>query len=1126
MRRNILVLLFVLALIVHCSSVASERNVHIGYAVWNEHLQAEDSAAISWLNRLPNVSVSTVLLDGVRVRIPSCDLLWVHLTDSSAYKRCLNSEQKNHLLRAFVRHKGVMLCTDYASLLANDLGIESVRPIVRYDTLQDDWLWDKKGFQSYRGHPLLAGLFGGDYVWDARVDQVLPIIGYYGPAWPARSEVVAVEKSYVFMHSDRRIVIEARQKGSRVLSIGGLIYFDRANNLRRNMERFVKNAIDYLVGVPSSEAVTIWRPTNGIPREFREISSPVRSLRQSSLSAMKGSGLLLADESPRDDFFDLAGRRALIMGRENGGIDEVWLHPFRILRDFETGCIIGDSVVWLRTLPLKVAVRPESFTRTYTLPLGTLTEIISASYERAGGLVYYESTVPLRLVVRMRSDFRWMWPYDDGALGNLWYAYDKGLNAIRIKDSSGKFACIVGADVPPRQFIAGHYGKVEWSSEGLKGTATSENQVAFGAEYTLQPGSKGALSLVFVGTNEGVKAAGDDYRALVERPDVALEEMISHYRNLLGHCVTIASPDTEFNQLYRWALVGADRFVARTPGLGTGLLAGFSTINRGWNGSQKISGRPGYAWYFGRDAAWSGFAFDGIGDFETVRNQLELYQKFQDASGKIYHELCTSGVVHFDAADATPMYVMLAGHYLRASGDSAFIAKSWPHLKRAMEFLHTTDTDNDGLIENTDVGHGWVEPGGVLFGVHSELYLSVLWAEALQSAAEIASLLGDDALGVDFAAKSIKVQRQINAEFWNPSTTYFNFGKYRNGTYNDQRTVFPAVGAIYGVLDDPKAKLVLATLAGNGFTTSWGVRILTAESPSFNPRSYQEGTVWPLMTGWTALGEYSYGNSAQAFGHVLDVMLIKKQWCLGFVQEVMHGAVYRPSGVCPHQCWSETNILHPVIEGMIGWKPDAVHRAATLIPRFPVQWDSVTVTNLQVGATSLSVTLRRNLRKTYYHLERTAGPTCTISLAPEIPASMEVNRAFVNGNPVAFDRAMTRGALRKPFVVALDRPQTIELQHTGGVGMIPLVQTPAPGDSAGGVRIISTESQDGTYIVIVEGRQGTSAVLPVKIFDDALPLVQGATIRKGPETGIAELLVSFAPGERSFQQTTIRMQLR
>ena len=43
------------------------------------------------------------------------------------------------------------------------------------------------------------------------------------------------------------------------------------------------------------------------------------------------------------------------------------------------------------------------------------------------------------------------------------------------------------------------------------------------------------------------------------------------------------------------------------------MVAGFGTTLRGWNGGQKISGRPGYAWYFGRDAQWTGLAVNAYG---------------------------------------------------------------------------------------------------------------------------------------------------------------------------------------------------------------------------------------------------------------------------------------------------------------------------------------------------------------------------------------------------------------------------------------------------------------------------------------------------------------------------------
>ena len=128
------------------------------------------------------------------------------------------------------------------------------------------------------------------------------------------------------------------------------------------------------------------------------------------------------------------------------------------------------------------------------------------------------------------------------------------------------------------------------------------------------------------------------------------------------------------------------------------------------------------------------------------------------------------------------------------------------------------------------------------------------------------------------------------------------------------------------------AEYALRFYAGNSFSADWGLRILSSASPLFNPRGYHYGGVWPLFTGWAALAEYAYGRPVQGFTHITNNMVIKNYWAAGFVEEVMSGAVYRPAGVCPHQCWSETNIAHPAISGMLGWRPDAMqHSICTFI---------------------------------------------------------------------------------------------------------------------------------------------------------------------------------------------------
>jgi hypothetical protein len=1121
------ILVYSAVVLLVCTTIGAATvpvKVRVGYLVAGSQLTAEDNAAVAWLKKDPRFDVRITDVTVAKWVPPVCDVLWLHSPGPEPYGQIHALPAVVRALRSFLSGKGSVLATGYAAFLAHDLGFESVRPVVRMDTLQNDWLWDKKGYHALHGHPLLQGLFGGDYIEDGIVDRILPIISYDGSIWPAKGKVVAVEKSYVFLRGERKVAIEHRPGRGRLLSLGGMIAFAPVNHLRANLEQFMQNALLYTAGVRMPGPVTYWEKMGPTPIRERIASRPLRRITMGALDPALAGDLLMTRDSGKTEMFDVAGRRALIMGKERGGIDEVWVHPLRIMRDYQAGIVSGDSVRWLHNIAPSVEVRPASFTRHYRIGNAELHETIVPSLTQAGGIARYESTVPVRLVIRFRADLRWMWPFDASALGTLHYGYDEGLKVLRVHDRTGVFVSMFGADAAPAKVLTGHFGRIEWDRGTLSGTPATDHQVAFGAEYKLGGATRRHLTFAFAGTNEGEAACEKDYRVLAGDPVGIHRTLAAHYRTLLERTVGITTPDEEFNVLYKWAIVGADRFVAYTPGVGTGLLAGFATTARGWNGAQRNSGRPGYAWYFGRDAAWSGFAFDGIGDVATVRHELELYQSFQDRTGKIFHELMTSGVVHFDASDATPMYVMLAAHYMRASGDTAFIRTSWAHLTKAMDFLYSTDTDGDGLIENTDVGHGWVEPGGVLFGTHSEYYLSVLWARALEDAGTMAALMHDTERSELYRQRAQQVRKSLNSEYWLPKSDFFSHGKIQNGSFATHRTVFPAVGLIWGMVDGDKASPLLRAYASSEFSTDWGVRGLSGLSPYFNPRGYQEGAAWPLFTGWTALGEFTYGNSVQAFTHVKELMLIKKNWSLGFVQEVMNGAVYRPTGVCFHQCWSETNILHPVMEGLIGWKPDAPHASASLTPRFPIDWDNVTVDRLRSGPTVLQMTMKRVPAYMTYVLKRSEGPACTVTLSPEIPAGMRIGRVLIDGAPYFWNAATERGLLKQPVVVRVDSTVTVSFEYTGGLAMIPLVPRPVPGDSTLAPRLLGTSVNDGLYTVEVEGRGGTTAIFPLKFYGFESLRVVGAQVRRGVTPGIWECEVRFDPSVHGYVKHLITLR--
>ena len=1115
-----------LAVVAAHAGTMGQQVTTVAYLTLPGGMNGEDSAAVAWLKSTPHVAPRTLSVSEARLDRPGVDVLWIHIPDSVAYDGWLPYTEKLHSLATFYRNGGRLLLTGFGALVPHEIGIESQKPEVQRLRLTNDWLFDQKGFQGFRGHPVYEGLFGGVFTWDTDVDNDVYRIGYFGRRYPKEGKVVGIEKSYVIIESDNKLMIEYGGGAGRAMAIGGFICFGKPNAKRPHLEKFISNTIGYLVTGKKTTMPTYWLPAENKPRTFSVRTAPLRPSSGRELRSLPASGLVLSRAAPKNEFYDVGGRRALVMGRENGGIDELWVHPLRVLRDFRAGLIVADSVLWLSSLPLAVDVRPESFTRTYTTGFGILKEIVYPSLEKAGAVVHYEMERgggKVSLLLTCRSDLRWMWPYDERALGDVYYGYDTGLHALHVKDLSGDFHCVIGADQKPVETLSGQFAGIGWRGGTLHGEPTEANQVYHASLYELGPANGHVLNVALVGTDEGEKRALADYRGLLTRPAEEYAGMVRHYDGLLSRMVTVESPEREFNALWKWTLVGVDRFVTRTPRLGTALTAGFSTVDRGWDGGHKISGRPGYAWYFGRDSEWSGFAIDDYGDLPTVREQLEFLQKYQDITGKIFHEVSTSGVVHYDASDATPLYIILAAHYLRASGDTTFLRLSWDHLKKAMDFLYSTDTDGDQLIENTNVGHGWVE-GGKLWPVHTEFYLAGIWGQALDDAAWMASLLGKKDLAGRYGSDGRTVKRIVDSDFWNPSTQFYSYGKLVDGSYNPEPTVLPAPVMYFGWLDDAKVLPGLARYAGNHFTTDWGTRIVSDESPLFNPQGYHYGSIWPLFTGWTALADYEYGNSTQAFSNMWDNLSIKNSWALGYVEEVMNGAVYKPSGVCPHQCWSETNILHPGIHGMIGWKPRATERGAVLTPRFPLHWGRVSVKNLRSGSSVVDLTVERASRSTDYRLVLRKGSPVTIDLAPEIPEGMEIIGATLNGAPVQVSQGRRRGLMDRPIRVTLTDSAEVRLTHTGGVGVRPVVSRPVPGDSSVGIRIVGASLRASEYAIDVEGRSGTSAQLALVLLDQKVLSTQGCTLLN--RDGTLVLSVPFDPSASRYLQKHVVVTLQ
>jgi hypothetical protein len=1029
--------------------------------------------------------------------------VWYLKNDTAGFSEQMNKPKFTKALLNYIENGGNLILANQAFEYLSVLGIESNPPETRLKEVKNEGYGRMLGMHAFREHPVFDGLNGGAYILKPIKDTAVLQTGYFDDRGPVEGKVVGVDWDYIFLREDKKIVTEYQYGKGKIFCSGGYMLYTMPNINRQHLEKYTLNILKYLAGKLNG-GIYHWIPGPTHVLSFQPAIEKF-DVPGSKPWTVPVAKLQMTNSFGEGDYWDLAGQRILVMGTDYSGIDEIWTHPFMSLRDYSVGIRFAgrDTIHWLKNAKPRVEARPDLFMRLYSLGPGRLKEYITAGVNEPVAVVHYEYSgkIPAELIIQFTSNFRVMWPYSEKVLGTLFWGTDDNTGALVIKDLSGDYQAIIGSNKKPKSGLIGQYEQITTSTGSIKPAPTDKFQVMGLMIFDLE--LQDQLDVAICASDEGEQVTYDYYKHALEDPESVYKSASGYTNDFFDHSLTITGPDKKFNDGLDWSGIAADKFFVHTPRLGSSLVAGYATSDKGWDGGQKVSGRPGYGWYFGRDGEWSAFALLDYGDFAKVRAILENFNKFQDLNGKIFHELSTSGFAHYDAADATPLYIILAGKYLRHTGDTAFIRKSWPNIKKALDFCFSTDTDKDHLIENTNVGHGWEEGGG-LYGTHTTLYLASCWAEALKEAGYMARYSSHKEEVSGYTAEAAIVLKIINQEFWNPKGNFFFHGKYKNGSYLDESSITQAIPFYFKQADREKAGKVLKEFASNSFTSDWGCRIVGENSRMFNPNGYHTGSVWPLFTGWTALAEFKNGNYLQGYTHLMNNLLIYQYWGLGYIEEVLNGLKFQPSGVCHHQCWSETMVLQPAFEGMLGFEPDAMKDKLTLRPWFPQNWDYVEVKNIRAGNHEINMMMRRGEEEkqgigeegTEFNFRHDGDTTLIVHFAPVFPPGTVLHTVRINGQPArepAFDTD-EYGWKTADFEFRLDSLATIIIRHTGGICALPVVPEPRPGDESEGFRIISAIYNNGLYKLDLQAKNGASENLKIWTSDGSIGKIENGEI--------------------------------
>ncbi len=658
----------------------------------------------------------------------------------------------------------------------------------------------------------------------------------------------------------------------------------------------------------------------------------------------------------------VVGPRGALLGEQDGAF-EGWIFPWKIFSNLRISAHMQDYAVPIdvNEYAASIDVQPDHTTITYSHANFTIRETLLAPSQPANGsgiAAYFEveAVRPMDLTFSFTPEMKIIWPApSDDIPSPEWVKTDGGSGFYMLHLNFPDHASAIAMPGAEPGILAPYQERPKtYPLQFIEHFDPAKDT------HTVYP------LLVSLAEQRSAATKSRLGAALLEQENHFAATYLANrgaYQHFLDTHTTIETPDHKLDESFRWAELAIEQLRVQTvPSHSeTALVAGFYTSGD--------SARPGFGWFFGRDALFSLYAVNSFGDLELSRDEINFLLKRQRADGKIGHEWAQSAELvdwnslpyQWASSDATPLLLMEMADYLKVSGDVGFLNAHWEQMAKAWNFETTHDSDGDGIYENTE-GSGWVEswPPGM---PHQEIYLAAVDQQASTAFAQIAAVTGHPELSAAATARAGHIKAQIEKEYYLPQTQSYAFSRNADGSTDPSATIFPAMAWWDGSFSLERAGPMLSRWASSEFSTDWGTRDLSPSTPFYDPISYHQGTVWPLYTGWVSLAEYRAGRPLSGYAHLKQNSNLTWSQDLGAVTELLSGEFFHPLGrSTSHQLWSSAMVVVPLLRGLFGIEWDAAHDALDLAPELPATWEHAIVRDLTVGQTKTDLTFTRKDR--------------------------------------------------------------------------------------------------------------------------------------------------------------------
>jgi glycogen debranching enzyme len=691
-----------------------------------------------------------------------------------------------------------------------------------------------------------------------------------------------------------------------------------------------------------------------------------------------------------------------------------------------------------------------------------------------------------------------MWP---AALGGQYSSWDAELSAYVIGEAGRKHAAIVGsplAAAPPEQ-----------PAHNLP-----DAPLQFAIPVPVETARAGLVPIALTATGGGAGAAQESYAALLVDPAAAYRVAERHYRRLREDLLAIDTPDERIDLALEWGKVALDKGFVCNPDLGCGLVAGL--------GPSGTTERPGFGWYFGGDTFMNSWALTAYGDLDGARSALELLRGHQRADGKMPHEI-SQGAAYlrwfedfpyaYYHADTTPLYISAVADWVRAAGDADAARAFFPSVRRAYEYCAAADEDGDGVMDNSLAGLAAVETGALRSrDVQTDVYLATTWVDAARAASELATLVGEQAFAARARDAHVRARAAVNRRF-GPHRGGLPFAIMKDGSLQGESTVWPALGLWRGVFDRdaPGVGPTLDLLSSPGIAADWGARMVTRESALYDPLSYNNGAVWPFVSGLAALALYEHGRPDAAWAYVSALGELAFIEPRGYTPELFSGDRLRSTDAAvPHQLFASAGFVSGLVRGMLGFDSTSggdgsASARLVLRPALPAGWPEIRVRNLRWRRHVVQLALTRTEREVTIAIQAAPGPLPVLIDMPLPPGSDPPRMQFAG---------VVRGAAtwRQPI-------------RRRGVSLAPVHEPLAPGDRSTRLRVVRAGLDTRGFIATLVGLRGRQYAADVVGVSDASAIAGVDAARASPRRGATRVTMTIPDGPGEWGEIEVRVRL-